>query len=176
MRNYYPREQVGKTRQITPCTSLAPDLPISPGKRRPSFHSTAWFCGKRSFRPPVDGYVALSETGRYQVNVQNPFLLVALFMNPWFAIQSGVTPFPEICRVCHKVLTASPPMKPPTPGSPQADDLDLPFIPVLRFTSRPTSKLRIFPQTEPVPHLAATRSISFDVLDSLFIRAINLKE
>lgn len=48
--------------------------------------------------------VALSETGRCQVHVQNPFLLVALFMNPWFAIQFGVTYFLEICRVSYRVL------------------------------------------------------------------------
>jgi hypothetical protein len=29
------------TRQATPCTSLAPDFPISPGKMRPSFYPTA---------------------------------------------------------------------------------------------------------------------------------------
>jgi hypothetical protein len=29
-----------------PCTSLAPDFPIIPGKMRSSFYPTVWFCGK----------------------------------------------------------------------------------------------------------------------------------
>src|ERR1039458_7456720 len=48
--------------------------------------------------------VALSETGPYQVHAQNPFLLVALFKNPWFAIQFGVTQLLEICRVSDRFL------------------------------------------------------------------------
>jgi hypothetical protein len=44
-----------RTRQTTPCTSLAPDFPMSPGKIRPIFYPTAWFRGKlpgRSVRRP----------------------------------------------------------------------------------------------------------------------------
>ena len=36
------RNRRERARQITPCTSLAPDFPISPGKMRPSFYPTAW--------------------------------------------------------------------------------------------------------------------------------------
>ena len=44
-----------RTQQITPCPSLAPDIPLSPGKMSPSFHPPAWFRGKlpgRSVRRP----------------------------------------------------------------------------------------------------------------------------
>jgi len=40
-----------RARQITPCTGLAPDFPISPGKMRPSFYPSAWFRGKYPGRP-----------------------------------------------------------------------------------------------------------------------------
>jgi len=46
---------------------------------------------------------------------------------PWrqcaqFAILFGVAHFLEICRVCYRVLTASPPMRLSRPGSTQTDD------------------------------------------------------
>src|ERR1035437_632481 len=52
--------------------------------------------------PPLDGYVALSETGRCQVHVQNPSLLVALFLNPCFVFKFGGTLFFEFCRVSYR--------------------------------------------------------------------------
>ena len=56
--------------QITPCTSLAPDFPISPVKMRPSFYLTAWFRGKlpgRSVRRPqsfADSLLRFGHAGR----------------------------------------------------------------------------------------------------------------
>jgi hypothetical protein len=53
---------------------------------------------------------------------QNTFLLVALYIKAWFAIQSGETHFQEICRVCYGVLTVCPPMRLSGLGSPETGD------------------------------------------------------
>ena len=50
------------------------------------------------------------------------FLLVALFMNARFAIRFGVAHFLEICRVCYRVFTASPPARASNPGPLNGDD------------------------------------------------------
>ena len=77
--------------------------------------------GLTVIRDHLDGFT-LSETGRCQAHVQNPFFLVALLMNPWLAPQSRVTQFPDVCNVCNRVSTASPALRAPRPGSPETDD------------------------------------------------------
>src|SRR5579863_1869515 len=72
------------------------------------------------FNTEVDVYSAcrrLAAAGRR--TAQNAFLLVAPIMNAWCAIQFGVTHFRSVCRVCYRVFTASPPMRPS-----KADPLD----------------------------------------------------
>jgi hypothetical protein len=89
---------------------------------------------ERGLPPEEARYAALRKSGHLDVSpcrkqalpgtrtTPNTFLLVALFMNARIAIQFGVTHFLEICGVCYRVFTASPPMRLSRPGSPQTDD------------------------------------------------------
>jgi hypothetical protein len=49
-------------------------------------------------------------------------MLLGSVMNGWRAIQFGVTHFRRICRLCYRVFTASPPMRPSTAGPLNGDD------------------------------------------------------
>ena len=63
---------------MTPCSSLAPDFPLSLGKMRPSFYPKAWFRGKlpgRSVRRAksfIDSLLRFGLVGRQLTLVANP--------------------------------------------------------------------------------------------------------
>ena len=54
--------------------------------------------------------------GVYSCTAQNAFLLFEPIMNAWRAIQFGAAKFRIVYRVCYRVFTASPPMRPSKAG------------------------------------------------------------